>query len=458
MSSGFKKTLIAVTVSGLMASSAAYATNGYFAHGYSTKEKGLAGAGVAHSQDAMAAANNPAGMVHVGNRMDIGAAIFNPNRQYTVNGNPTPACATCFPLQPGTYESEHDLFLIPHFGYNMMLDDSSSFGISAYGNGGMNTGYKNVPSPLNGAAPGLTDGVFANNTTGVNLAQLFINASYAKKINNDHSVGASLIFAYQKFKADGLLAFSNRSLDPAHLTSQGSDTSTGFGAKIGWQGKVDPAVTLGASYQTKTAMSEFDDYAGLFAEDGDFDIPATLSLGAAWAIDDKRTLVVDVQTIYYSDVASIANGIQPFLDGGCNAGAGAGGAGLGAGCLGGSAGAGFGWDDMTVIKIGYEWQQNDMTWRVGLSNGDQPITGAGNGTPGNPTDSQVLFNILAPGVMETHLTFGFTMPMGSDAEFNFSAMYAPSSDVTGATQFDPAQTVKLEMDQMEVQATYAMKF
>ena len=63
MSSGFKKSLIALSVSGLLASPAVFATNGYFGHGYSTKEKGLAGAGVAYSQDSLAAATNPAGMV-----------------------------------------------------------------------------------------------------------------------------------------------------------------------------------------------------------------------------------------------------------------------------------------------------------------------------------------------------------------------------------------------------------
>ena len=69
-----------------------------------------------------------------------------------------------------------------------------------------------------------------------------------------------------------------------------------------------------------------------------------------------------------------------------------------------------------------------------------------------------MFNILAPGVVETHITFGLTMPLGSDAEFSFAGMYAPSTDVTGSTQFDNTQTVKLEMDQFEVQGTYTMKF
>jgi hypothetical protein len=57
-----------------------WATNGYFSHGTSLAEKGLAGAGVAYSQDTLAAANNPAGMVWQGSRYDIGVAVFSPDR------------------------------------------------------------------------------------------------------------------------------------------------------------------------------------------------------------------------------------------------------------------------------------------------------------------------------------------------------------------------------------------
>ncbi len=41
------KSMLAIVVSGLLGTPLAQATNGYFAHGYSTKEKGLAGAGAA---------------------------------------------------------------------------------------------------------------------------------------------------------------------------------------------------------------------------------------------------------------------------------------------------------------------------------------------------------------------------------------------------------------------------
>ena len=74
-----RKSLLAVTVTGLLATPLAHATNGYFMHGYSTKNKGLAGAGAAFSQDAMAAAVNPAGMAFVEKRIDLGLQIWSVN-------------------------------------------------------------------------------------------------------------------------------------------------------------------------------------------------------------------------------------------------------------------------------------------------------------------------------------------------------------------------------------------
>lgn len=426
------KNLLAVAVTAaLCAPMAAMATNGYFAHGYGTKNKGLAGGGAALPQDSMIAATNPAGMVFVGNRLDVGAAVFSPNpRSYTVTGNPSGAPGT-FGLAPGEVESEDGVFLIPHFGRNWMLDANSSIGVSVYGNGGMNTEYKGTP------------GTFGGGTAGVNLEQLFIATTYARKINDKASWGVTPVIVYQKFKAEGLTNFGGNSNDPTSLTNNGDDTSTGYGLKLGLQGEVSPGVTVAGSYQTEMSMSEFDDYAGLFAEEGDFDIPATVTVGIAWATSPKTVLTADVQKIYYSDITAIANPVSRLTSmTGCG-----GGAGDTTQCLGGSDGAGFGWDDMTIIKLGYQWVgSNGYTWRGGISYGEQPIP-----------DSEVMFNILAPAVMETHLTFGFTKEIGTDNEFNFAGMYAPSSSVKGPSGFD-AQEIELEMSQWELEGSWAVKF
>jgi len=70
-------------------SGVAQATNGYFANGYSIESKAMAGAGVALPQGSLDASTNPASMAFVGNRVDIGLSLFNPNREYTVKGNPS---------------------------------------------------------------------------------------------------------------------------------------------------------------------------------------------------------------------------------------------------------------------------------------------------------------------------------------------------------------------------------
>ncbi len=429
----FSKKLIACAVAaGLAAPMSAFATNGYFAHGYSIKSKGLAGGGSALPQDAMVAADNPAGMVKVGKRMDLGLSIFSPSsRGYTVSGGFSGPPA--FSLELGSYESDNDFFLIPHFAYNWVIDDMSTVGVTIYGNGGMNTEYSSGNYTIAaGAPPCTTPGVFYCGKAGVNLEQLFTNVSYSRKINDKHSWGVSGILAYQRFSADGLGAFGLQgfSSDTTKLTNNGTDTSIGYGLKLGWLGEVSPGLSLAASYQTKMSMDEFSDYAGLFAEQGGFDIPATWMLGLAWDVTSTGTLTFDIQGIQYSDVKSIAN---PFAS---------------PGLLGDSDGPGFGWEDITIYKLGYQWETSPTwTWRVGASVGDNPIS-----------SSEVLFNILAPGVMETHLTGGFTYTMSTDNEITFAAMYAPETTVKGTNPLDPAQQIELNMTQWELAVSWGLKF
>ena len=102
---------------------------------------------------------------------------------------------------------------------------------------------------------------------------------------------------------------------------------------------------------------------------------------------------------------------------------------------------------MTVYKFGAAWKVSDTwTWRAGYSFTDQPI----------PKD-QMTFNILAPGVMEDHFTFGFTQGLASGNEVNLSFMYAPEKKIRGPQNFDPTQTVELKMQQVELEISYSWK-
>jgi len=117
----FNKTLMAgLVAAGMVASFGANATNGYFSHGIGMKAKGMAGAGIAYGQDALAAGTNPSNMVLVGSRIDFGIDLFKPVRSTSITGNGMLGSVTYSP-------NKDDIFLIPEFGYNSMIDAVSSW-------------------------------------------------------------------------------------------------------------------------------------------------------------------------------------------------------------------------------------------------------------------------------------------------------------------------------------------
>ena len=398
---------IALIVAGCLAPALAQATNGYFSHGYGIKAKGMAGVGIALPQDAMAAATNPAGMAFVGNRMDLGLDIFMPRRESEITGNGgIPPFG--IPSLDGNYSGDGaSTFYVPEFGYNRVINPNLSFGVTVYGNGGMNTRYESSPfAMLGGSSP-----------AGVDLIQLFVAPTLAYKINPDHALGISLNLAWQKFAADGLEPFGafGFSTAPDKLSNVGDDTSAGWGVRIGWTGRVSDTVTMGATYQTKTRMGSFDKYAGLYAQQGAFDIPANYGLGIAWQATPKLVLAADVQRIDYSSIPSIANPVANLFNPD------------GSGRLGAESGAGFGWRDMTAYKIGAAYQYDEkLTLRAGFSTGRQPIP-----------SGETFFNILAPGVQEEHLTLGATWQLGGGKELSVSYMHAFKTTVNGSNSIPP---------------------
>ena len=447
---------LAIFLSAVTFPATVLATNGYFTHGVSTAEKGIAGAGVAYSQDTLAAANNPAGMVWQGASFDVGATVFSPMREYTATGG-APGCNPVTGQCPFTVgnpftagnqniESDNEAFLIPHFGYNWVLDPDRTIGISVYGNGGMNTEYKGGEAtfyPMGPPGGPLTlDGTFGDGTAGVDLSQLFVSTTYSAKAGANTSWGVSAIVAYQRFEAKGLGNFAGFSSDPDNLSNNDHDTATGIGVRLGLQTEVSPGFRIGAAYQPKIDMSEFDDYSGLFADDGDFDIPSNFTVGLTVDVGANGMLFLDYQQINYEDVDAVSNSIGGLLDNCLDATFSP----TGDGCLGASDGAGFGWEDMQIVKLGYQWVSGKNTWRVGYSTTDQPIP-----------KEETLFNILAPGVIEEHFTFGFTRELDAKSSIDFAAMYAPSVSVKGKSAFDPFQDIELEMDQYELSFSYSRR-
>jgi long-chain fatty acid transport protein len=190
-------------------------------------------------------------------------------------------------------------------------------------------------------------------------------------------------------------------------------------------------------------MSELDSYSDLFAEGGSFDIPSNFGVGMTFKMQNGSKFHYDFEQINYTDVASISNPLSnifscPIVNPASMS---------TAGCLGGSNGAGFGWSDVSVHKFGYEFSlagSPDVRYRLGYSIGENPIS-----------DADVLFNVLAPGVIENHITAGFTRKLPGGEEYSVSFMYAPEEGNTATSPFDPTQTIEIRMDQWEMEFAYS---
>ena len=421
-----------VPLAALLAAGSAMATNGYFAHGYGMKAKGMGGVSTALAQDSFGGANNPASMVWAGSRLDLGLDWFSPVRSAERSG-------AGFATLNGKVDSGSENFFIPEIGYNQMLGSDLSVGVSVYGNGGMNTDY---PQGTFDCGAGAANMLCGSGSLGVDLTQLIIAPTVAFKFAEQHSIGVSPLLGYQRFKAEGLQAFDNApgfppfTGSPGNVTNRGYDSATGFGLRLGYMGRLNDMVTIGATYSTKVKMGKFSKYAGLFAGDGDFDIPSNYSIGVAVTPDPAWTIALDYGRINYAGVASVGNASLPVAP------------------LGAASGPGFGWSNIDVLKIGAAWKMNDsFTLRAGYNRGENPISSA-----------DVTFNILAPGVMKDHYTLGFTYSGCKECEITGALMIAPRQSVTGPSLFNgvlgagAAGNETISMRQTSLGLAWSMKF
>jgi long-chain fatty acid transport protein len=414
------------------AGSEAQATEGYFQYGWGARQGALAGAGVADSRDAMSLTLNPAGLVDAGRQFQFGASLFMPYRSYTASGTAL--------IAPGSFDSGSNIFAVPNIAYSSPIDANSAWGIAVYGNGGMNTEWSGMSNSTGYCQYlGSKRGVYCGGNAGVDMMQAFVSVGYAHRFGA-FSVGIAPVAAVQRFRGSGLDAFSafGLSSDPSNLTNNGYSYSYGGGVHGGVEWSVAPNLRLGFSGQSPIWMTKFSKYSGLFADGGNFDIPANLTAGVAWDATPSLTLMADYKHIFYGSVASIAN------SGAIN----------GYGVLGLSDGPGFGWHDIDIVKFGAEWRASPVwTFRVGYAHNTNPIK-----------STDVTFNILAPGVVTDHITGGFAYKASANSTLEFSAAYAPSHSVSGPERLGPpsgatpGSSIELEMHQYQFTLGYTYNF
>jgi len=412
----------------LVALAPAMATEGYLVNGVGARNKALAGAGVASSKDATAASLNPAGLVNVENQINVSVSALELNGGFSSSGTGG--------LDPdGHHNSDAGLVIIPNFAASWRVNWGifDVVGLTAYANGGVNTRYKDITNGNCGGFGG-GSGVFCGGPMGIELEQAFYSIAFAKTIMPGVSIGVAPIVAKQTGKIQGAGLFAGFSIDPDNFSNRGTDESWGAGARGGIEWAAAPWLRFGVAGNTVIHMQNFDKYRGLLAEQGGFDIPATIQAGVAIDLRPGLTMMLDYKRIWFGSIASVNNPSTNFN--------------FGAGDFGADDGAGFGVQDVDVIKFGLEWRQSPaLTLRAGYSYNTAPI---------GSRDADL--NIMTLGVVQHHITGGLKYQLTPSLDLELAAMYAPHASVDGVELGAPGRQVHIEMSQFEFTAGVVYRF
>lgn len=420
----FSKRLLAGAVTAaLLAPMSAMATNGMNLEGYGPIALGMGGASFAYDNGTAAMMNNPAtlGLMTSGSsRFDAALGFLGPDVKTTMMGTTT--------------KSSADAFYMPAVGW-AKNSGKYTYGVGMFAQGGMGTEYA-ANSPL---AMGSGDKVMSQVSVGRIMAPLVVN------VNSKLKVGGSLDFVWanmdlkmavpstylqpapnglitgastgwQTFFASGALNTATWGrfdfADKSDFT--GAAKGTGWAAKLGLVYEVSSQLTIGATYHSKTSLSDLTAPATLSAGNTtgtlgafhgniavkDFQWPETYGVGFAYRPNDKWLVAGDYKHIGWSGVMD--NFKMTFTD------------------------PNFGdlsvampqkWKDQDVFEIGASYMATDKTTiRFGANLTDNPIP-----------DTYV--NYLFPAIIKNSYQAGIGYQIDKKQGVNFALSYAPEVKV-----------------------------
>lgn len=357
---------IAFAVS-LIASDPAYAGNGTRFLGFSSRDSAMAGATTASSEDTSCLVRNPAGLVRVGNKIDVEYQNILPH-DVTLH--------TEGALANAGMRQKSNIDYIPGgnaaISYRIPGTDKYpvSVGCGVFTMAGVALNY--ASSRINSALTGNYDKM-------VDLRTMRFAPGIAVAFNDKLSFGTTANISIQGLRTN--LATTTY----AQTAGEGKwDFVPGGGFTIGLLYKFNEMLNLGAAYESHGWMGHHYKYKDSLPY---IDEPPIASVGLEFKPIKNLALTYDTRYINWTDVKLARNG---------------------------PASGGFGWGDQWVFAVGGEYtfkdkKNNDkFKLRLGYNYGKSPI------------QPHVVFaNALLPVIMEHHLTTGFSYFLTKDLSLDF---------------------------------------
>jgi len=325
-----------------------FATNGMNMIGYGAVSSGMGGADLAVVDNASAMNINPAGICSCeGPQASIGTSALMPTIHHQDTVNDLDSKKQIFPLPLATYAT-------PVEGTPL------TFGLGLFAQGGMGVDYERQFF-----GPGGADQVYSN------VGYMKVTPTLAWQSRDTRlKLGASLNIGQVTSDIEYL---------PNTVGFKANDlTAYGYGARLGFQYRIDDLV-IGGAWLSKTKLNfkngnlvlASDPSTRLETEMDGFDWPQQVGLGMAYNFGYAFRLAFDVDWVEWSqavDTVKIDGLPYNFA---------------------------MDWEDQWVFAVGAEWEfANGWLARLGYNHGDSPVPNA-------------TLSPLFPAIIEDHGTIGF---------------------------------------------------
>ncbi|MEP7096129.1 MAG: hypothetical protein ABI748_00580 [Dokdonella sp.] len=231
------------------------------------------------------------------------------------------------------------------------------------------------------------------------LQRTVIAPTLARDWGDRGSIRLTGVLAYQRFASIGLGTTVADAWAPP--PPRFGESSYGAGARVDVSSALGDGLRWNLGYQSRVGMGAFANYRGVFADPGDFDIPASATASVSYALTPQFAMDIGVQRVMYSAITPFTSANLPtrFLA-----------------LLGDGSSPVFAWRDLNVYSVG--WTLRD----AGIGNvmlryttRQQPI----------PTSS-LLANALASATANDMISLGWSRAFGVRSNLTFLASYATS--------------------------------
>ncbi len=424
-------TALAAALLGTLALPAA-ATNGMNLEAYGAKAGGMGGASFAYDNGNSALMNNPAtlGLRQEGQNLGLGLTVLMPDVATSMN-HPLAGLMTA--------ESGGDQYLMPSISY-IRKSGQYTYGVGMLAQGGMGTEYGTgtfLSAPPD--APTLTGFPLRSE---VGFGRLMFPLAY--NVNNNLTVAGQVDYVWANMDVQMYAQNPLTGATMGHISFSDNNDFTGKASGNGWAFKLgahykfSDTFAIGATYHSKTDISDLEGTGTFTMLDGtpvptrfkvvDFQWPETYGIGVAWQASPTWMLAADIKHLGWKDSMK---DFRLAMD-------------MGMGWN--ESSLPQNWKDQTILMVGAQYMvKPGLALRFGINHASNPVP---DGT----------LNPLFPATVKTHYTFGVGWNIGGGHSMAGSIAIAPKVTATNPNMFGPGMAGTVTHSQTTLRVNYNYAF